>query len=162
MTVRFLLIAAALGLASFDATAQSYTVADLSCTKGPYRLKLPKSYKAVRGLGTIRRDRVLKVEDHGTYTATHRELRFNGLELELVTFSNQPGHYALTKAIISTRNWRIGGALRVGAPAKSALRGLANESPRDGELEFSGATDSLRVNLAAGRVLDLEYSCQPD
>jgi hypothetical protein len=151
----------ALCLAPMGANAQTY-VADLSCTQGPYRLKLPKSYRAVRGLGTIRRDRVLKVEDHGTYTSTHRELRFNGLEIELVTFSNEPGRYALTKAIISTRNWRIAGALRVGAPARSALRGLANESPRDGELEFSGATDSLRVNLAAGRVLDLEYSCQPD
>ena len=159
---KVLLIAAALGLASFDAMAQSYTVADLSCTKGPYRLKLPKSYRAVRGLGTIRRDRVLKIEDRGAYTATHRELRFNGLEIELVTFSNEPGRYALTKAIITTSNWRIAGALRVGAPARSALRGLANESPRDGELEFSGATDSLRVNLAAGRVLDVEYSCQPD
>jgi hypothetical protein len=157
-----LLIATALGLASFDATAQSHTVADLSCTKGPYRLKLPKSYRAVRGLGTIRRDRVLKIEDRGAYTATHRELRFNGLEIELVTFSNEPGRYALTKAIITTSNWRIAGALRVGAPARSALRGLANQSPRDGELEFSGATDSLRVNLAAGRVLDVEYSCQPD
>jgi hypothetical protein len=157
-----LLIAAALVFASFDATAQSYTVADLSCTKGPYRLKLPKSYRAVRGLGTIRRDRVLKIEDRGPYTATHRELRFNGLEIELVTFSNEPGRYALTKAIITTSNWRIAGALRVGAPAKSALRGLANQSPRDGELEFSGATDTVRVNLAAGRVLDVEYSCQPD
>lgn len=156
-----LLIALALGVASFEVSAQSYNVADLSCTKGPYRLKLPKSYRAVRGLGAIRRDRVLKIEHHGTYTASYRELRFNGLEIELVTFSNQPGGYALTKAIITTSNWRIGGPLRVGAPAKSALRGLANESPRDGELEFNGATDSLRVNLAAGRVLDLEYSCQP-
>ena len=156
-----LLLSVALGLASFEVSAQSYNVADLSCTKGPYRLKLPKSYRAVRGLGTIRRDRVLKIEDHGTYTATHRELRFNGLEIELVTFSNQPGRYVLTKAIISTPNWRIGGQLRVGAPAKAALRGLAREAPRDGELEFSGDGDSLRVALAAGRVLDVEYSCQP-
>jgi hypothetical protein len=156
-----LLIAVALCLAPLYAQAQSHAVADLSCTKGPYRLKLPKSYKAVRGLGTIRRDRVLKIEHHGTYSATHRELRFNGLEIELLTFSNEPGRYALTKAIITTRNWRIAGPLRVGAPAKSALRGLANESPRDGELEFNGATDSVRVNLAAGRILDLEYSCQP-
>jgi hypothetical protein len=156
-----LFIVVALCLAPLGANAQTY-VADLSCTQGPYRLKLPKSYRAVRGLGTIRRDRVLKIEDRGTYTATYRELRFNGLEIELVTFSNEPGRYALTKAIITTRNWRIAGALRVGAPARSALRGLANQSPRDGELEFSGATDSLRVNLAAGRVLDVEYSCQPD
>ena len=67
----------------------------------------------------------------------------------------------VTRAIITTSNWRIAGPLRVGAPAKSALRGLANESPRDGELEFSGGADSVRVTLAAGRILDLEYSCPP-
>jgi hypothetical protein len=156
-----LLIAATLVLASFDARAQSYSVADLSCTKGPYRLKLPKSYKGVRGLGAIQRDRVMRIEDHGTYTITHRELRFNGLEIELMTFSNEPSRYVVTRAIITTSNWRIAAPLRVGAPAKSALRGLANESPRDGELEFSGGGDSVRVALAAGRIFDLEYSCQP-
>ena len=76
-----LLCIAALGLVAPDARSQSTAVADLSCTKGPFRLTLPKSYRGVRGLGTIRRDRVLKIEDHGTYTTTHRELRFNGLEL---------------------------------------------------------------------------------
>lgn len=157
-----LLIAAVLALAPLDAQAQSYTVADLSCTTGAYRLKLPKSYKGVRSMGTIRRDRVLKIEDRGTYTATHRELRYNGLEIELTTFSNEPGRYAVTRAIITTSNWRIAGPLRVGAPAKSALRGLANESPRDGELEFSGDGDSVRVAFAAGRILDVEYSCHID
>ena len=155
---RILLIVAALGLPPLDVQAQTH-VADLSCTKGPYRVKLPKSYKAVRALGQLRRERVLKTEDLGGTIATHRELRFNGLEIELVTFSDEPGRYVLTKAIISTPNWRIGGQLRVGAPAKSALRGLARESPRDGELEFSGDADSLRVTFAAGRVLDVEYTC---
>ena len=156
-----LLIVALLCLAPLDAKAQTYAVADLSCMKGPYRLKLPKSYKALRAMGQLRRDRVLKTEDVGGQIVTHRELRYNGLELELTTFANEPGRYALTKAIITTPNWRFAGPLRVGAPAKSALRGLANESPRNGELEFTGATDSVRVNIAAGRVLDLEYTCQP-
>ena len=156
-----LLIAAALALVPLDAAAQTYSVADLSCTRGAYRLKLPKSYKALRAMGQLRRDRVLKTEDVGGQIVTHRELRYNGLELELMTFANEPGRYALTRAIITTSNWRIAGPLRVGAPAKSALRGLANESPRNGELEFSGGADSLRVSLAAGRILDLEYTCQP-
>lgn len=150
-----ILAAAALGLVGLEANAQTY-VEKLSCTSGPYRVQLPKSYKAVRGLGHLRRERVLKSED----TATHRELRFNGLELVVVTFSDRPNQYVLSKAIVSSRAWRIGGQLRVGSPARSALKGLqAKDLPRDGELEFSGDRDSVRVNLAAGRVLDVEYSC---
>jgi len=101
------------------------------------------------------------MEDQGTQTLTHRELRFNGLELVVVTSSSKPNQYVVSRAILSSRNWQIAGQLRVGSPAKSALRGLANEVPKEGELEFSGATDSIRVNLAAGRVLDVEYTCSP-
>ena len=102
----------------------------------------------------------MKTEDQGTHTVTHRELRFNGLELELVTFSNKPNQYVLSKAILSSPNWKIGGQLRVGSPAKAALNGLqAKDLPKDGELEFSGDKDSIRVNLATGRVLDVEYTC---
>lgn len=145
----------ALGWVGPEAKAQTYSP-KLSCTEGPYRVQLPKSYKAVRTLGQLRRERVLKTED----SATHRELRFNGLELVVVTFADRPNRYVLSRAIVSSRAWRIGGPLRVGSPAKAALKGLqAKDLPRDGELEFSGDRDSVRVNLAAGRVLDVEYSC---
>ena len=153
-----LLAAAALGVITVDAKAESY-VADLSCTKGPYRLTLPQSYKAVRGLGRLMRERVLRTEDLGTHTVSHRELRFNGLELVLVTSSDTPNRYAVSSAIVSSRAWRIAGPLRVGSPARTALRGLTKDVPQQGELEFSGDTDSLRVNLAGGRVVDVEYSC---
>lgn len=152
------LAVAAGGLISGHAKAETY-VAALSCTNGPYRLTLPKSYKSVRTLGRLMRERILKTEDLGTHTVSHRELRFNGLELVLVTSSNRPNRYVVSRAIVSSRAWRIAGPLRVGSPAKSALRGLAKESPKEGELEFGGDTDSIRVTLAAGRVLDVEYSC---
>jgi len=155
-----ILVIVALGWVGLEANAQTY-VAKLSCTEGPYRVQLPKSYKALRGLGQLRRERVLRTEDQGTHTVTHRELRFNGLELVVVTSSDKPNQYVLSNAILSSRNWKIAGPLRVGSPAKSALRGLASEVPTNGELEFSGATDSIRVNLAAGRVLDVEYTCSP-
>jgi hypothetical protein len=157
--MNYLFAIVALGLIAVEAKAQTY-VSALSCTSGPYRLNLPKSYKAVRGLGQLRRERVLKTEDFGTHTVNHRELRFNGLELVLVTASNKPNQYAVSKAVLSSRAWRIAGPLRVGTPAQTALRGLqARHLPREGELEFEGDTDSIRVNLAAGRVLDVEYSC---
>lgn len=151
----------ALGWVNLEANAQAY-VAKLSCTEGPYRVQLPKSYKALRTLGELRRERILNTEDQGTHTVTHRELRFNGLELVVATSSDKPNQYVLSKAILSGRTWKIGGPLRVGSPARAALKGLqAKDLPKDGELEFSGDKDSIRVNLAAGRVLDVEYSCYP-
>lgn len=152
---------AALGLIPLEVSAQTY-VAELSCTSGPHRVRLPKSYKALRTLGQLRRERVLKTEEQGTHTVTHRELRFNGLELVVLTSSDKSTQYVLSRAILSGPTWKIGGPLRVGSPARAALKGLqAKDLPRDGELEFSGDKDSIRVNLAAGRVLDVEYSCYP-
>ena len=137
-----------------DGKAQTYMAA-VSCTSGPYRVKLPTSYKALRTIGHLRRERVLKTEDAGT----HRELRFNGLELVVITPAEQPNRYQLSTAILTSRNWRIAGPLRVGTSANVALRGLLKNPPKDGEVEFTGDKDSIRVNLARGRVLDVEYSC---
>lgn len=154
----FLAIAGmALGLLPANTTAQTYAAA-VSCTSGPYRVKLPQSYKAVRGIGHLKRERVLKTDDNGT----QRELRFNGLELVVVIPSDKPNQYRLSKAILTTPNWRIAGPLRVGAPANSALRGLLRDPPKDGEVEFTGDSDSIRINLARGRVFDVEYSCSAE
>jgi len=154
LNVMTAILVGALGL---DAQAQTYA-AQVSCTSGPYRVKLPQSYKAVRGIGHLKRERVLKTDDNGT----QRELRFNGLELVVVSPSDKPNQYRLSKAIVTTPNWRIAGPLRVGAPAKTALRGLLRDPPKDGEVEFSGDTDSIRINLARGRVFDVEYSCSAE
>ena len=138
---------------AFSAHAQA--PAQPSCTAGPYKLKLPKSYKALRGIGTLRRERVQKT-DNGM---EERELRFNGLELVVLAQAGK-SDYAVQKAIVSTRNWRIAGPLRVGTAARVALKGLKPGAlPSDGELEFSGESDSIRVSLARGRVLDFEYTC---
>ena len=158
--IRALIAIAVLAAAALpEAKAQTY-VADLSCTTGPYRVRLPKTYKALRVLAPLKRERVLQKEDEGTHTVTYRELRFTGLELEVVTYSNKPNQYVLSSAVLSTPAWRIGGQLRVGTAAKIALKGLAKQGvPSDGEMEFNGDTDSIRVTLARGRVLDVEYSC---
>jgi hypothetical protein len=129
-----------------------------SCTSGPYALKLPKSYQALRTIGQLRRERVLKTEDAGV----QRELRFNGLEIVVRTAADKPNRYVVSRAVVSTSRWRIAGPLRVGTSAKIALKGLRPKAlPSEGELEFSGETDSIRVNLSRGRILDFEYSCSP-
>jgi hypothetical protein len=154
MRLACVLMVSALAAGAVDAYAQSKS-AEPSCTAGPYKLKLPKSYKALRGIGTLRRERVQNAGDG----MEERELRFNGLEL-VVLAERGKSDYVVQKAIVTTPNWRIAGPLRVGTTARIALKGLKpRELPAEGELEFSGETDSIRVSLARGRVLDFEYSC---
>ena len=151
-----------LGAPSIDAHAQKKKApgpAQVSCTSGPYRLQLPKTYKALRTMGQLRRERVLKTAESGVL----RELRFNGLELEVVTPPSKPNQYLVSRAIVTTRAWRIAGPLRVGTPARGALKALQPKSvPNDGEVELNGEGNSVRVNVARGRVLDFEYSCNSD
>lgn len=152
----------ALGTTAVDLQAQKKKAAgpaQVSCTSGPYRLQLPKTYKALRTMGQLRRERVLKTAESGVL----RELRFNGLELEVVTPPSKPNQYVVSRAIVTTRTWRIAGPLRVGTPARGALKALQPKSvPNDGEVELNGEGDSIRVNVARGRVLDFEYSCNSD
>jgi hypothetical protein len=149
---------APLFLLAFDAGAQA-KAAEPSCTSGPYALKLPKSYKALRTMGQLRRERVLKTEDAGV----QRELRFNGLEIVVLTTADKPNQYVVSRAVVSAKNWKIAGPLRVGTSARSALKALQPKNiPSEGELEFGGGKDSIRVTLARGRVLDFEYSCSAE
>jgi hypothetical protein len=153
-----------LALASpLHATEEVAYVEKLSCTSGPYRIKLPPSYQALRRLAKLKREKTHDVEDHGAYQAQYRSLRFVGLELFVVTFSNKPDRYVLSAAILTTPAWRLGGQLRVGAPAHAALRGLpVKKLPADAELELRGKTDSIRVTLAGGRVQEVEYECHTE
>ncbi len=160
--MRIAIVCCLLGVIALDAQAQkkkAAAAAQVSCTSGLYRLQLPRTYKALRTMGHLRRERVLKTQDTGVL----RELRFNGLELEVITPPGKPNQYVVAKAIVTTRAWRIAGPLRVGTPVRSALKGLQPKSlPGDGEVELNGDGDSIRVNVARGRVLDFEYSCASD
>jgi hypothetical protein len=158
MKLASLLMAALVATAAADASGQT-KAAEPSCTSGPYRLKLPKSYKQLRGIGKLLRERVRNTEDN----MTQRELRFNGLELIVLSPSDKLNEYVVSRAVVSSANWRITGPLRVGTSARIALKGLPpKELPSNGELEFNGDKDSIRVSLAHGRILDFEYSCSTD
>jgi len=155
MKLARLLLLTVIATAPHPSQAQNKS-SEPSCTSGPYRLKLPNSYKALRTMGHLRRERVVKTED----SAVQRELRFNGLELVVLTSPDKPGHYVVSRAVVSAPSWKIAGPLRVGTSARTALKGLQPKAlPSEGELELNGEKDSIRVTLSRGRVLDFEYSC---
>lgn len=143
-----------------EGTEESLAVAKLSCTSGPWRIKLPSSYRALRSLAKLKREKLHGEEDAGTYRAQHRSLRFVGLELFVVTHSNKPDRYVLSGAVITTPAWRLAGPLRVGAPAGTAFKGLElKELAPDAEIELTGEADTIRITLAGGRIQEVEYDC---
>lgn len=142
---------------------ESVSVPQLSCTAGPYRPRLPVSYRALRKLAKLKREKLHDAEDSGGHKTEHRSLRFVGLELFIITKSNKPDQYILSAAILTTPAWRFGGQLRVGAPAHAALKGLPLKriSP-DAEIELNGDADSIRITFAGGRVQEVEYDCHTE
>ena len=128
----------------------------VSCTSGPYRLKLPKSYAALKRLAVLKREKVLG-EEGGS---TARELRFVGLEMVVYTSAARPGQYQVARATFTTPKWRIMGPLRVGAPAALALKELKlRHVPRHGEIVLEGEADSVLLSVAGGKVQEIDYEC---
>jgi hypothetical protein len=136
----------------------------VSCTSGPYRIKFPKSYKALKRMAVLKREKVLSEEEAaGGERTTARELRFVGLEMVVYTSSERPDHYQLARATFTTSKWRIMGPLRVGAPIALAVKGLpVKPMPRFGEVTLEGENDSILLSVAGGRVQEIDYECSID
>lgn len=157
------LLAAALAMAASAAAAQApedvvTQVKAVSCTAGPYRLKLPPTYRALRTLGPIKREKTLRVEEGGKTEL--RSLRFNGLEFVVLVDPRKPNAYQVVTATFSNSRWRLAGPLRVGTPLATALKGLnLTGVPRDAELTLEGEADSILLTVLAGRIQQIEYDC---
>jgi hypothetical protein len=132
----------------------------VSCTTGPYRIKLPRSYRALRRLALLKREKLMSEEVQGDVRTAVRELRFVGAEILVFTSSDAPDRYTLARATFTTGKWRIMGPLRVGAPASLALKGLPLKPvPRSGEVTLEGEGDSILLTVAGGRVQEIDYEC---
>lgn len=128
----------------------------VSCTSGPYRIKLPKSYRALKRMALLKREKVLSEEADGST----RELRFVGAQLVVFLSTERTDQYTLARATFTTAKWRIMGPLRVGAPASLALKGLpVKPVPRYGEVTIEGDEDAILLTLAGGRVQEIDYEC---
>ena len=142
------------------AESPSAYIEQLTCEGGPYRITLPWSYAEVRKLGPLIKEEVLRTYNWDDYKTQDRSLIFQGLELVVVTFSNEPDKYMLSSAKLTGPQWRITGKLRVGNTAAFALRGIPFKSvPRNGNVSLGGDTDSIGIKLSNGRITEVYYAC---
>ena len=160
LTAFFMLLAA---LPAWGRGDTSHFVDKLSCDSGPYALKLPETYDALRKIGPLKGEKLVREQDRGTYRARFREMQFNGLRLGVVTYSNDPEKYQVVSAEIRSPHWKIAGPFRQGAALPARVGDVETKTLRSGStVEFSGAEDTVRVRLVGRKVSVLTYLCVPD
>jgi hypothetical protein len=133
---------------------------NLSCTEGPYRLHLPATYQAVRSIGQLREEKVLEVRDWDTYKTEYRRLVFNGLQLEIATFTNDESRYLVAGVLVTSPGWSFAGGFRVGdsidnVETRLGIHGAAVKN----EINVSGDADALRFGISRGKVSRIVYEC---
>ena len=143
------------------ATDSSYFAEPVSCSDGQYGLHLPASYDALRGMGTLRDDRVLPGQLAPNPAAERRELSFNGLRLTILRTKLDPANYQLLSADVTSGQWKIAGPLRVGGLLPARMADVDTRQFRGrGIVEFIGESkDVLRVRRSGRRISSITYLC---
>lgn len=163
MKLAVALVAAFLALPAWGRGDISHFVDKLSCDSGPYGLKLPETYDALRKIAPLKGEKLLREQDLGSYRARYRDLQFNGLRLGVVTYSNDPDSYKVVSAEIRSPQWKIAGPFRQGAALPVRVGDVETKTIRSGAtIEFNGNEDTVRVRLVGRKVSVLTYLCVPD
>ena len=138
-----------------------YFLAGMRCVGGSYGLRLPATLPALNTMAPLVSTLILEVEKHEGYTATRKVLRFKGLTLGVVTFSNDPTRYALDSAEISSSAWRNIAPFRVGQRIEAAHKLLGVIADPDLYLRstYTGEAESVRFESRSGRITSVIYEC---
>jgi hypothetical protein len=140
---------------------ESVYMEDIRCVGGPFGMKLPEDARKLRAMARLVGEAVDEVERWDGYTATRKTLYFDGLELGVVEFSNDPAKLFVTRADITNAKWNHLLPFKIRQPvavARSVLGGLAKDDVR---LSWSYASDvdSLQFRTSAGLVVGVSYRC---
>ena len=100
-------------------------------------------------------EEVQEVEPWQGYVAVRKTVRFHGLTLGLVTFSDDPYRYLVDFAQIRTSTWSRIAPFKIDQPIAAVRRKLGSTGNHDPLLlaEYSGETDSIGFETRAGRVV---------
>jgi hypothetical protein len=148
-------------LGAARAADTSYYAEPVSCSDGPYGLHLPGSYDELRRIGTLRDDRVLPGQLRQSPAAEQRELTFSGLRLTILRTKLDPANYQVMSADVTSRAWKVGGPLRVGALLPARVADVDTRQFRGrGIVEFIGESkDVVRVRRSGRRISSITYLC---
>jgi len=131
------------------------------CVGGPLGLKLPADLRQVRTLGKLVREQAGEVESSKGGTATRKTLVFDGLELGVVEYSNDPARLTVTRAIVDGVEWNSVTPFKVGQPVSAARQLLGAAAADDPELRkpYAGNGYVMQVQSFGGVVTRVMYQC---
>jgi hypothetical protein len=155
------LFPALLLLGTAHAADTSFFAEPVSCTDGPFALRLPDSYDALRRIGALRDDRVLPGQILPSPAAEQRELSFAGLRVTIVRAKLDPTNYQVMSAEVTGRGWKVAGPLKVGGLLPVKIADVDTRQLRGrGTVEFIGESrDVLRVRRSGRRISSISYLC---
>ncbi|HTN12635.1 MAG TPA: hypothetical protein VL154_16815 [Acetobacteraceae bacterium] len=131
-----------------------------TCQQESLGIRLPRTYPMLRRIAPIRAETVGEVTNWGAYQTVFRDLRFDGLHLQVVTFSNDPQRYMLAGASITDPQWTPEGLLRIGQTLAETRRRLSEFGVALSEsLTIGGDGDAVTIRATAGHIVELNYSC---
>ena len=153
------LLASAVPVCAFG---QEYVYVDaVRCIGGPFGMKLPADARKVRLMAPLVRETVSKVERWNGYTATRKTLYFDGLELGVIDFSNDPARLMVTHAEIASSKLNHLLPFKIRHPISAARSVLGELAKDDDRLNRSYASDgdSLQFRTSDSLVVGVSYSC---
>lgn len=161
---KYSVIALLLTLASAGSSVHAQETVYLEairCIGGPYGLQLPSDLRQLRVMAPLLREEVVEVEHADGYTVTRKTLYFEGLELGIADFSNDPSKWMLTHAELSGAKWNHRSPFKLGQPVSRAHSLLGAAAKGDGGLKrsYGGDGDSLEIRSSAGLVTGVSYRC---
>ncbi len=129
------------------------------CTGMKESVRLPGKLSQLRKLGKLNDEQTIHVEEWDGYKAIEKLLRFDGLHVQVITFTNDSERYNLAAVYIEAPGWSVS-PVRVGALASEPLSRLGAVKPEpNGTWRFAGESDSLYVEARNGRVFRVVYEC---
>ena len=155
-------------LVAFSATCRAgqagepeYFVENMRCLGEPFGLSLPPSLPELMAMAPVLSEQVQQVEQWEGYTSTAKTVRFKGLTLGLITFSNDPKRYSLSSAQVLSPAWARLSHFKVGqiAAAVHAVFGSVGEDDTDLRSKYSGENEGVRFETREGHVTRVIYEC---
>jgi hypothetical protein len=160
---RSAIVAAAFGAFALHATGAEPVHINLpafSCHSGTYGAKLPSTLPALRSLGPLKSEEQGEVQVWEGHRTVEKWLRFEGLSVLIVTFSNDPNRYALALLEVTSPHWQVASRFRIGQFAGEVLRELGVSSPpSNGEWRVAGESDTVLLVVRNGRFTRITYEC---
>jgi hypothetical protein len=152
-----------LALALFGLVAHANTVEmplpGFQCQGMSHSVRLPGKLSQLRALGRVTEEQTVHVQEWDGYKTVEKMLRFEGLYVQVITFSNDPERYSLAALHLESPKWQVS-PFRIGQPTSEALARLgAKGSSPTGTWRFSGESETLHIESSSGRLFRVVYEC---